>query len=211
MVDWIVRHALPARVPAALRRAHSHHSADVGLETPAETQARVVLEELERRYIDDRTWFQADLERARQETEPVRSGLLYGSSSELADVVAVVLRAAGFTVTDLDAEPAPGQRTCSPCWARIPSTRRVRGRALPFTDHPDHCLKTREPAATKPGAAQGRRMSEERPTTSGRMTVTRATGRTAAERAASRLCLAAVFIGPLLAPLYMRTEPLLRG
>ncbi|MFI1488056.1 hypothetical protein [Streptomyces sp. NPDC020747] len=104
VVDWIVQRALPAHVPAALRRVRSVHSLDADLETPAETQARVALEELERRYIEDKARFQADLERALQEAEPVRSGLLYGTGDELADAVAMVLRAAGFTVTDLDGE-----------------------------------------------------------------------------------------------------------
>ncbi|SCF66228.1 hypothetical protein [Streptomyces sp. Ncost-T10-10d] len=104
IVDWIVQRALPAHVPAALRRVRSPHSIDADLETAAETKARVALEELEHRYSDDKARFKADLERARQEAEPVRSGLLYGSGGELADAVAVVLRAAGFSVTDLDAE-----------------------------------------------------------------------------------------------------------
>lgn len=104
VVDWIVQQALPMYVPAALRRVRSPHSIDPDLETPAETKARVTLEELERRYIDDKARFHATLERARQEAEPVRSGLLYGSGDELTDAVAVVLRAAGFIVTDLDAE-----------------------------------------------------------------------------------------------------------
>ncbi|MFE4444443.1 DUF3311 domain-containing protein [Streptomyces sp. NPDC056820] len=43
------------------------------------------------------------------------------------------------------------------------------------------------------------------------MTVTRAADRTAAARVSYRSCLAAVFIGPLLAPLYMRTQPRLLG
>ncbi|QCX74662.1 hypothetical protein C9F11_04795 [Streptomyces sp. YIM 121038] len=104
VVDWIVQRALPELVPAALRRVRSRHSIDADLETPAETQARVALDELERRYLDDKARFQADVERARQAAEPVRSGLLYASGSELVDAVAVVLRAAGFTVTDLDTE-----------------------------------------------------------------------------------------------------------
>jgi hypothetical protein len=43
------------------------------------------------------------------------------------------------------------------------------------------------------------------------MTAARAVGRTAVARAAGRLCLAAVVVGPLLAPLYMRTERRLLG
>lgn len=104
MVDWIVQKALPEHVPAALRRVRSLHSIDADLETPAETKARAALDELERRYNDDKARLQADLEQARQEAEPVRSGLLYGTGRELEVAVAVVLRAAGFTVTELDAE-----------------------------------------------------------------------------------------------------------
>lgn len=104
VVDWLVQRALPENVPAALRRVRSRHSVDPDLETPAEKQARGALEEMERRYREEETRLQADLEQARQEAEPVRSGLLYGSGAELVDAVAVVLRAAGFTVTDLDAE-----------------------------------------------------------------------------------------------------------
>ncbi|GGX82049.1 hypothetical protein [Streptomyces fructofermentans] len=104
MVDWIVQKALPEHVPAALRRVRSLHSIDADLETPAETKARAALDELERRYLDDKARLQTDLEQARQEAEPMRSGLLYGTGRELEVAVAVVLRAAGFTVTELDAE-----------------------------------------------------------------------------------------------------------
>ncbi|MFE9069045.1 hypothetical protein [Streptomyces violaceusniger] len=104
MVDWLVQRALPEHVPAALRRVRSRHHVDPALQTPAETQARSSLEELERRYLENKARLEDDLERAQQEAEPVRAGLLYGSGSELEDAVAVVLRAAGFAVTDLDEE-----------------------------------------------------------------------------------------------------------
>ncbi|MEU0414389.1 hypothetical protein ABZ307_42390 [Streptomyces griseorubiginosus] len=104
MVDWIVQKALPEHVPAALRRVRSSHSIDADLETPAETKARAALDELERRYNDNKARLQTDLEQARQEADPVRSGLLYGTGRELEVAVAVVLRAAGFTVTELDVE-----------------------------------------------------------------------------------------------------------
>ncbi|EGX54625.1 hypothetical protein SZN_37011, partial [Streptomyces zinciresistens K42] len=103
VVDWLVQRALPEHVPAALRRVRSRHH-DPALETPAETQARGALEELESRYLEERARLEGDLERARDEAEPVRSGLLYGTGPELEDAVAVVLRAAGFAVTDLDEE-----------------------------------------------------------------------------------------------------------
>lgn len=104
VVDWLVQRALPEHVPAALRRVRSRNRVDPALETPAETQARSSLEELERRYLEDKARLEEELERARQEAEPMRNGLLYGSGSELEDAVAVVLRAAGFAVTDLDEE-----------------------------------------------------------------------------------------------------------
>ncbi|MFD7900569.1 hypothetical protein [Streptomyces sp. NPDC059743] len=104
VVDWLVQRALREHVPAALRRVRSRHHVDSALETLAETQARRALEELERRYLEDKARLEGELQRARQEAEPVRAGLLYGSGSELEDAVAVVLRAAGFAVTDLDEE-----------------------------------------------------------------------------------------------------------
>jgi hypothetical protein len=74
------------------------------LEIPAETAARTALEELENNYSEDKARLKHDLEQARREAEPVRSGLLYGTGNELVAAVATVLRAAGFTVTDLDQE-----------------------------------------------------------------------------------------------------------
>ncbi|WP_245608091.1 hypothetical protein [Streptomyces hokutonensis] len=104
IIDWIVQKALPEHIPAALRRVRSPHSVNADLETPAEAEARVALQELDTRYADDKARLQTDLEQARQEAEPVRSGLLFGTGHELEAAVAVVLRAAGFTVTELDAE-----------------------------------------------------------------------------------------------------------
>ncbi|MGC5344912.1 hypothetical protein [Streptomyces sp. DT171] len=104
VVDWLVQRALPEHVPAALRRVRSRHHLDPALETLTETQARSDLEELERRYLEDKTRLEDGLQRARQEAEPVRAGLLYGTGSVLEDAVAVVLRAAGFVVIDLDEE-----------------------------------------------------------------------------------------------------------
>ncbi|QWQ39578.1 hypothetical protein KME66_00025 [Streptomyces sp. YPW6] len=104
IVDWLVQRALPEHVPAALRRVRSRHHLDPALETPAETQARSALEKLEHRYLEDKDRLKDDLNQARQKAEPIRNGLLYGTGSELEDAVAVVLRAAGFTVTDLDEE-----------------------------------------------------------------------------------------------------------
>ncbi|WP_405812584.1 hypothetical protein OG524_36915 (plasmid) [Streptomyces sp. NBC_01520] len=104
LVDWLIQRALPEHVPGALRRVRSRHDVDPALETPAETQARDALEEVERRYLEDKARLEDDLELARQEAEPVRNGLLYGKGSELEAAVAMVLRAAGFAVIDLDEE-----------------------------------------------------------------------------------------------------------
>ncbi|MEU6658308.1 DUF3311 domain-containing protein [Streptomyces sp. NPDC046821] len=54
-------------------------------------------------------------------------------------------------------------------------------------------------------------MTEERPLKTRHMMDRQAPVRANAARTAARLCLAAAFIGPLLAPLSMRTEPRLLG
>ncbi|MGA5437286.1 hypothetical protein ACPCIZ_31170 [Streptomyces cellulosae] len=103
VVDWLVQRALPSTY-----RPHCAASAHDTMSTPPwrppRRHKRSSLEELERRYLEDKARLEDELEQARQEAEPVRAGLLYGSGSELEDAVAVVLRAAGFTVTDLDEE-----------------------------------------------------------------------------------------------------------
>ncbi|MFF0793730.1 hypothetical protein [Streptomyces spiralis] len=104
VVGWLVQRALPAHVPGALRRARSPHSINPDLETTAESSARLALEELERHYAAEKVRLEVEQNRAKEAAEPVRSGLLFGTGSELVDVVAVVLRAAGFDVTDLDEE-----------------------------------------------------------------------------------------------------------
>ncbi|MEV7214076.1 hypothetical protein AB0O31_13405 [Kitasatospora cineracea] len=104
VVGWLVQRALPAHVPAALRRVRSPHSVNPDLETTAESSARLALEDLERHYAAEKARLEAELEQAKETAEPVRSGLLFGTGSELVDTVAVVLRAAGFDVTDLDEE-----------------------------------------------------------------------------------------------------------
>ncbi|MDX2709038.1 hypothetical protein PV350_40260 [Streptomyces sp. PA03-6a] len=104
ITDWIVRRGLPAHVPAALRRVRARHVVDPDLETPAETAARVGLADLEQHYEQEKARLENELNKARSEAEPVREGLLYGSGRVLEEAVASLLRAAGFTVTDLDSE-----------------------------------------------------------------------------------------------------------
>jgi hypothetical protein len=104
IVDWIVRRALPAHAPSALRRVRARHVVDPDLETAAEAAARAGLEDLEQHYSQEKARLEDELRAAREEAEPVREGLLYGSGHILEDAVANLLRAAGFTVTDLDTE-----------------------------------------------------------------------------------------------------------
>ncbi|WP_435059319.1 hypothetical protein [Streptomyces sp. bgisy060] len=101
---WLVQIALPAHVPDALRRVRSPYSVSLDLETPAESSARTALEELERHYAVEKARLEAEQTRAKEAAEPVRNGLLFGTGSELEDAVAVVLRAAGFDITNLDEE-----------------------------------------------------------------------------------------------------------
>ncbi|OII62113.1 hypothetical protein BJP40_03645 [Streptomyces sp. CC53] len=104
VVVWLVQRALPAHVPDALRRVRSPHSVSPDLETPAESSARTALEELERYYAAEKARLKVEQTRAKEAAEPLRNGLLFGTGSELEDAVAVVLRAAGFDVTNLDEE-----------------------------------------------------------------------------------------------------------
>ena len=102
LLEWLIRQALPAYVPNALRRARSPHFADTDLQTQAESAARLALAELEARCAAERASLTADLERAESLAEPIRYGLLYGTGRELVDAVDAVLTAAGFATEDLD-------------------------------------------------------------------------------------------------------------
>jgi hypothetical protein len=83
ILDWLVQRALPAFVPAALRRVRSPHFADPDLQTADELVARQALADLEARYTEERLTLEDDLRRAVAAAEPIRYGLLYGSGAEL--------------------------------------------------------------------------------------------------------------------------------
>jgi hypothetical protein len=102
ILDWLIRQALPAHVPNALRRARSPHFIDPDLQTPAETTAREALNNLDARYIEEKTRLEDELGQASAEADPVRYGLLYGTSRELVDAVRSVLADAGFATLNLD-------------------------------------------------------------------------------------------------------------
>jgi hypothetical protein len=102
VLDWLRQHALPERVPNALRRARAPLARDQALQTPAEASALQALDDLETRYEDERGRIQSQQREATAAAEPVRNGLLYGTGTELERAVATTLTAAGFTVTELD-------------------------------------------------------------------------------------------------------------
>lgn len=104
LLDWLIKQALPALVPTALRRVRSAHFEDPELQTKAERAARTSLVDLERTYERDRDKLQGDLDVAHARAESVRDDLLFGSGAALAAAVAAVLRDGGLHVVDLDAE-----------------------------------------------------------------------------------------------------------
>ncbi|RKT51876.1 hypothetical protein [Saccharothrix australiensis] len=103
VIDWLVQRAVPAYVPDAPRRHRLASAVDPDLETPAETNARAALADLETRYARDKTRLEQSLADAKAIADPIRNGLLFGTGTVLVDTVARVLSTAGFTVDDLDA------------------------------------------------------------------------------------------------------------
>jgi hypothetical protein len=104
VIDWVVRQALPAYAPDALRRVRSPLFHDPLLRTSAESTAEQVLADMEVRHAEERAELEAQLHTAREAAEPIREALLHGSGSDLAGAVQVVLTASGFQTMDLDAE-----------------------------------------------------------------------------------------------------------
>lgn len=104
VLDWLVTQALPEYVPGALRRARSPHLVDPGLQTSAEAAARQAVADLEAGYAVERERLERELQAATAAAEPIRYGLLYGTGGNLVAAVEAVLRAAGFTVMNLDDE-----------------------------------------------------------------------------------------------------------
>jgi hypothetical protein len=102
VLDWLVKQALPAYVPAALRRARVAHANDPKFQSVDETRARSALDALEADYAARRRGLENQLAQATAAAEPIRSGLLFGTGDELETAVSAVLRAAGFAVVELD-------------------------------------------------------------------------------------------------------------
>jgi hypothetical protein len=103
ILDWLTAQALPEYAPATLRRLRSPHLRDPELRTATETEALAGLDALQQDYERHRARLQHDLDAARSVADPVRDGLLYGTSKVLERAVAGVLTDAGITVSDLDA------------------------------------------------------------------------------------------------------------
>jgi hypothetical protein len=104
VVEWLIRQALPAYVPDALRRARSPQFVDPDLQTPAELLARNALADMAVRHAEERARLEGELERAQAAAEEVRYRLLYGTGKELVDAVNAVLLQAGLATVNLDAE-----------------------------------------------------------------------------------------------------------
>lgn len=103
ILDWLVTQALPEFAPAVLRQRRSPLLRDPELMTAAESEAQAALDALEDEYERRRQALQEQLDAARAQADPIRDGLLYGTSNELVQAVAAVLTDAGITTTDLDA------------------------------------------------------------------------------------------------------------
>lgn len=103
VIDWLVHHAVPAYVPDAPRRHRLTSAVDPDLATPAETEARVALTDLEIRYARDKARLEQDLADANAVADPIRNGLLFGTGPVLVKAVTEALSAAGFAVDDVDA------------------------------------------------------------------------------------------------------------
>jgi len=104
VLDWVTQKALPAYAPGVLRRLRVASHVDPDLQTPAESAARQALSDMEIRHNEERAQLETDLSRTKEDAEKMRSGLLYGTGSELADAVEAALQAAGFTTVNLDTE-----------------------------------------------------------------------------------------------------------
>jgi len=102
VLDWLVQRALPQHVPGALRRSRSPLALDPQLQTPAEIAARRALEDLNATFAEAQRELENQLEQATAKAEPIRSGLLYGTGTDLENAVAAVLEAAGLNVVKVD-------------------------------------------------------------------------------------------------------------
>jgi hypothetical protein len=102
LVEWLVTHALPEHVPAALRRVRTSEPLDEELLTSAELTARAALTQFEEAVEERRAQLVAEVAAAQGIANDVRSGLLYGTGRELVLAVKRVLEEGGFVVEDLD-------------------------------------------------------------------------------------------------------------
>jgi hypothetical protein len=104
VLDWLVQRALPAHIPAALRRVRSPHFIDPDLQTADELAPRQALADLEAQYAQEKQRIEDELRRAETTATPIRYDLLYGTGTELVNAVSTVLVAAGLTTINLDVE-----------------------------------------------------------------------------------------------------------
>lgn len=104
VLDWLIQQAVPQFAPTALRRVRSPHFLDPATQSVDELAAQQELDDLAARYSEDKLRIEQRLRAAREQAEPLRHGLLYGSGTSLVEAVHAVFTAAGLHVVDLDAE-----------------------------------------------------------------------------------------------------------
>jgi hypothetical protein len=102
IVEWLTEHAIPEFLPDALRRVRAADLVDDELLTSREIDARDAMTRFEAAAANERARLEGERETARADADPIRFGLLYGTSSGLNAPVMGVLRRAGFVVEDLD-------------------------------------------------------------------------------------------------------------
>ena len=104
VIDWLVHQALPTHAPEALRRVRHATYLDPDLQTQPEIRASKALEGLNDEFAQRKADLEEELSQAKENAEPVRNGLLYGTGDDLVAAVAHVFRDAGLTAVDLDQE-----------------------------------------------------------------------------------------------------------
>jgi len=109
VIAWLTSRAVPQYVPDALRRIRAADLVDPELLTRREVEADEALRRFEKESAQELGRLRDDVDSARAEANELRPKLLYGTSGELVDGVAAVMRLAGFTVEDLDSTLGRGR------------------------------------------------------------------------------------------------------
>lgn len=102
LLPWLLEQALPAFVPAAMRRARRPLASDKDLMTRQERDVHAALADLEADYAARRIELERQIEDAQDAVVATREGLLYGAGQQLVSAVRSVFESAGIEIVDLD-------------------------------------------------------------------------------------------------------------